>query len=190
MLFLNFRMLVGHPNLSSWVRSESTWKAEILWTMKIIILTNPVTTTPNYLHICFPTAKSPNLMLAVRKKNYLVNHGLAPYFREKLTDKIKDLQHFVILFDKSLNDMLQSKQMDMHVRFMDMSKERVLTCYLDSAFMRHGRASDCIEHFNHLTSKLNLEKLIQISMDGPNVNLKFLRDFQTNVLSDVTTKKY
>jgi len=67
--------------------------------------------------------------------------------------------------------------MDLHVRFMDNSNQ-VRSNYLDSSFMGHGTASDCLSHFNTLT-KYFLSKLIQLSMDGPYVNLKIYRDFSS-----------
>ena len=71
-----------------------------------------------------------------------------------------------MLFDESLNKQLQLKQMDVHIRFLDSVTNKVSTHYLDSAFMGHGTAEKCLEHFKHLTEQLDLSNL-QISMDGP-----------------------
>src|SRR5207245_1168219 len=51
----------------------------------------------------------------------------------------------------------------------------VTTRYITSAFLGHTTAEDLLKGFNTACSGLNLESLLQVSMDGPNVNLKFLR---------------
>jgi hypothetical protein len=50
--------------------------------------------------------------------------------------------------------------------------------------MGHGTAEDMIEHFVLATADLDLTKLQQISMDGPNVNWKFHRLYQQKLLDE------
>ena len=52
------------------------------------------------------------------------------------------------------------------------------THYLDSKFMGHAKAEDLIHHFETSTERLSLNKLVQVSMDGPNVNWRFYRLLQ------------
>ena len=40
--------------------------------------------------------------------------------------------------------------------------------------MGKSSANDILEHFNQSFSKLKKEKVIQVSLDGPSMNLKFL----------------
>ena len=56
--------------------------------------------------------------------------------------------------------------------------------YWDSSFMGHCTSHDMKNHFDKRISDLNLNKVLQVSMDGPSVNLKFHRDFQSNVNSE------
>ena len=43
--------------------------------------------------------------------------------------------------------------------------------------MSHGTYTDILQHFDKITKDLNPAHLYQISMDVPNVNLKFYRKF-------------
>lgn len=75
-----------------------------------------------------------------------------------------------MLFDESLNHYLQAKQLDMHVRLWDGSE--VKTKYIGSEFLGHSSAQDIVEKINNLLSEIRIKNLVQISMDGPNVNWK------------------
>lgn len=85
--------------------------------------------------------------------------------------------NFVVLFDELANDCLQSNQMDVHVKCWD-SAHKVTARYYTSVFMGHSIADDIEEK---LLSTLEPAKIIQISMDGPNVNLKFFRGLQEHL---------
>lgn len=62
---------------------------------------------------------------------------------------------------------------------------QVQTRYYGSAFMGHGQAETMVEHFDSCIEGLNKRKLLQISMDGPNVNHKFHR-----LYDDTATREY
>lgn len=51
---------------------------------------------------------------------------------------------------------------------------------MTSTFLHQAKAEDLLNAFTSAISGLglSLKKIIQISMDGPNVNLKFLRDLK------------
>ena len=48
---------------------------------------------------------------------YLISYGIAPYFKESLTQFIKESPFYSTLFDKSLNSKIQEQQMDIQIRF-------------------------------------------------------------------------
>lgn len=121
-----------------------------------------------------------------KKTSYMVNYGIAPYVKLQLLEKVKTDSEYGLLFDVSLNKKLQLKQMHVHIRFLDAATNKVSTHFMDSAFMGHVKAENCLEHFKHLTEELDLSNL-QISMDGPNVNHKFYRDFQSLCWLNVQT---
>ena len=77
-------------------------------------------------------------------------------------------------YDESLNHITWTDQMDLIVRFWDNNKKRVQVCHFDSGFLGHTGAKQLLEKFHELTEKLIPTRLIKISMDGPNVNWKFM----------------
>ena len=80
-------------------------------------------------------------------------------------------------FDESLNEVTQTSEMDLYVRFWDVNANRVKNRYFGSSFLGHTTSKDLLTHFNDVVKDLEPSKLYQISMDGPNVNLKFFDDF-------------
>ena len=105
--------------------------------------------------------------------------GIAPYFKSVLLERIKESSCYVISYDGSLNKKMQSSEMDLLVRYFDETEEQVKTRYLHSQFLGHGISTDLKRNFDETVKDLNPNKLIQIGMDGPNVNLKLLKMIQT-----------
>lgn len=58
---------------------------------------------------------------------------------------------------------------------------QVKTHYYGSTFMGHATSEDMVEHFENCTEGLNIGRMLQISMDGPNVNWKFHRLMQEKI---------
>ena len=82
-------------------------------------------------------------------------------------------------FDESLNNKkTQTCQMDLLIRYWNEEQMQVEVRYWDSSFMGHCTSHDLKNHFNERISDLNLNEILQVSMDGPSVNLKFQRDVQ------------
>ena len=89
-----------------------------------------------------------------------------------LLKELKDAPCFVISFDESFNEELEKEQMDFIVRhFKD---GEVKSRYLSSGILGHATAKDLRRAFEECTEKLDLINLIQVSMDGPNINWKML----------------
>ena len=89
-----------------------------------------------------------------------------------LLKELKDAPCFVISFDESFNEELEKEQMDFIVRYFKDSE--VKSRYLPSGFLGHTTAKDLKRAFEEYTERLDLKTLIQVSMDGPNVNWKML----------------
>lgn len=106
------------------------------------------------------------------KLSYIISFGIAPYFRELLLTDLKQAPCFVISFDESFNQELQQEQMDFYVRYF--RRDRVESRYLTSAFLGHTTAEHLKLKFDEATQHIDVKKLVQISMDGPNVNWKLL----------------
>ena len=83
------------------------------------------------------------------------------------------------MFDESLNKSTQQKQMDVHVRYWHAGQ--VTSRYLGSEFMGHATAADKLKKLTSSLSGLYLPNIIQISMDGPNVNWKLFETLQSDL---------
>ena len=68
-----------------------------------------------------------------KKISYLTCFGIVPHFKSLLKEKIKSGDGYVLLFDESLNDQLQKKQMDFHVHMWN--HDQVETRYYGSEFL-------------------------------------------------------
>ena len=99
----------------------------------------------------------------------------SPFYKEELANKVHQPGTiFVVSFDESLNKVLQEEQMDLLLRFWDNELDRVVTRYFNSVFLGHTRAQDLLKMFKCGMGKLNMANMLQISMDGPSTNWKFL----------------
>lgn len=174
--------------VSQFVSSNACTAAEILWALK-------VTTSHLSYHSCndvsdlfvrmFPDSDVARKFSCAEKKcSYLCRFGLAPYFKDILLNRVKVVDEYVLMYDESLNGTTQNKQMDVYIRLWDING-MVCSRYIGSKFMGHGSAEQLLDKFNDCVSSLNLSKLVQISMDGPNVNWKLFelmeRDLKFNL---------
>ena len=74
--------------------------------------------------------------------------------------------------------------MDLHVRDWDVSEKEVVIRYWNSKFLGHTRSDDLVKAFNDGLNERNLTKLIQISIDGLNSNLKYLSEIKKLRIKD------
>lgn len=118
------------------------------------------------------------MQLQRTKIRYNLVHGLGPHFLEELRKELEgeSVDFVTVGFDESLNKVAQRIQMDIQVRFWSQLKNEVSTRYLTSAFLDHATALDLLSAFETALGEKLLKKLLQVSMDGPNVNHKFLRE--------------
>lgn len=158
---------------------DSILTSEIYWSLHVALNHQSFRSNDNISTLfkkMFPDSEIAKQFTCGRKKcSYLINFGLAPYFSNELISKLQKVSHYVILFDESYNSVTKSEQMDFHVRFWDADNNCTITRYLSSQFLTKGDAETLLKHFKEATSELDPSKLLQISMDGPNVNLKFHR---------------
>ena len=84
----------------------------------------------------------------------------------------------VCQFDESLNKISHRGQMDLHIRYID-EDNIVQTKYVTSAFLGKATAADLLRAFKScLPGTDMIEKVVQLGMDGPNVNLKMFELFK------------
>ena len=152
-------------------------KAEIIWTLKCIEsgYSDNSNNNMNAVFKCmFPDSKiAISFQMGPDKLHYYVTFGLAPYFKSLLTDTLKKSDCHVLSFDESLSDFTQTSEMDLLVQFFHNSTNTVNTRFYDSRFLGHATHQDLHKKFNDISNQLDSNKLFQISMDGPDVNLKF-----------------
>ena len=107
------------------------------------------------------------------KYRYLTTFGLGSHFSKLLLEKVKASPAHCILFDESLNNELQNKQLDVHVQFWSENMLRVESRYFNALFIGHGRANDILDHYSEATKNLDAARTWQVGMDAPNVNVSF-----------------
>ena len=108
----------------------------------------------------------------------VIKFGLAPYFKSMFMNDLILLKwsslltpKFVSCFNRSLNKVVYSKQMDGHIIYFDEINKQVKHVYICSQFMGHATVDDMIKDFKEAHNGLDyVMNLIQFSMDGPNTN--------------------
>ena len=119
------------------------------------------------------------MTLGKTKCGYFITHGIAPYCEEVLLSEVNESPFYVISFDESLNKHLQKGQMDILIRYWNADKNIAGSRYLTSKFLGGAKADQILINFEEgVRDKVEKsEKLLQISSDGPNVNLSFLKQY-------------
>lgn len=174
-----------HYGLDKYLLKDDVSRTEIIWCLftvsnhlSIYSADKAVKTFPEM----FPDSTiASSMQLSRTKISYVITYDLARYFHEQLKQRINQCDCFVVCFDESLNKCSQKQQMDIAIRFWCINKNAVVTHYYSSAFLGHSTSQDLIQAFKAELKDLNLKKLLQISMDGPNVNIKFFKDLQTDL---------
>lgn len=127
------------------------------------------------------SAVASSFKMGPSKCKYLINHGLAPYFSNEMKDRLCQCDDFVVSFDESLNKIIQKGQMDIFVKFFDVNRSRVRTEYFNSVFLDRATAQDLLDNFIAGITPLQPKNILQVSMDGPNVNLSFIKKLDEKI---------
>ena len=150
--------------------------AEIRWALKTVMShysLNSAQDITDVFHAMFPDSNiAKRMSCGATKLSYLITFGIAPFFKQELLIDVSQAPYFVISFDESLNPDLHEEQMDFIVRFIKDGKVEMR--YLGSVFLGYTTAADLKRNFDEATKDLDKRKMIQVSMDGPNVNWKLL----------------
>ena len=180
--FLKPQQQVKLTDTTRVANEEDNIKAIVIWLLKTIesgFSNNSTDDIGDVLRSMDPNSKIlESFKMKKTKASYVINHGLAPYFRDKLYTEINASDMLVLSFDESLNDVVQKCEMVLVIRYWSFTQNMVKTRYLDSAFFGHGRESDLLEHFKKLSSRVDRSKVYNVSMDGPRVNHNFLRSLK------------
>jgi hypothetical protein len=167
--------------------------AEILWCLKMVqhhlSMRSAEGVGDLFAHM-FPDSRVvEKFTLGRTKASYVINYGLAPYFTKQLKDTLTTCGPFVVLFDESLNQVVQRGQMDVVVRYFDDKTSSCRTQYLTSTFLGRARAEDLLLKFTQALRGLPQANIVQISMDGPSVNWSFLQKYEEHrAMEDIDQK--
>lgn len=141
-----------------------------------------VSTLVDLLPSLFPDSQiASKVKLQKTKVSYGIIYGLAPFFKEQLREILLQCDMFAVGFDESLNKVSQNQQMDLVVRFWHPDKNEVCTRYLASVFLDKAAATDILVAFQNGLTGFDLKKMVQVSMDGPNVNKAFYSHLSTTL---------
>ena len=170
------------------VKDSQKQKDEIVWALKLVLsgyFNNSCADISKMFTCILPDSKiAKSFGRGATKLQYVINFVIALYFRDILYNHLQKSDCFVISFDESLNDYTQNCQMDILIRYFDHVENRVKVRYLDSKFFGHATHQDLFIQFMQVLFKLDTNKIFQVSMDGPIVNLKFLKNLQKDCLEN------
>lgn len=170
--------------------SKDVIKAEIIWALSRVkshlssrASEHSVELFPVMFHDSAIAAK---FQMKKDKVAYVITFGLAPYFQSELIRKLNKATMFAISIDESLNKISCKAQMDVLIRFWDLEDKKLLTRYLTSVFPIKCDAATLLKTLTDTLNELNINmlKIIQLSMDGPNVNLSLFRQFREFLQQD------
>lgn len=172
------------PSIRLQQRSEVT-RAEIYWSISRVInhsSTRSAEKDTELFPLMFPDSEIASQMSMKKDKiAYTVTYGLGPHFQRELLDVIQKKKILTLSFDESVNKIAQKAQMDIIVRFWLDDEHGISTRYLASVFPNRCTAEGLLKTLLKAVSdsKLNFSNIIQLAMDGPNVNIKLYRDLIT-----------
>ena len=162
------------PTLDMYVVPLAITKAEIRWTMKVVLSHfsfRSCLDLKDLFQCMFPDSEITKVFTMSKTKcAYYINFGLAPYFREELLHDIKKSPFYTVLFDESMNKILQTEQMDIYIRYWCERENIVKTKYYDSQFFNRPNADNIVAGIDNALKNISKAELIHISMDGPTTN--------------------
>ena len=121
------------------------------------------------------------------KMKYMIQYGIAPHIKNLL---MTDMEHeqYCFHFDETTTSQIK-KQYDGYITYCSKKSKLVVCEYVGSLFVGHCPAEALVQHFYHFIEDLNLdlENVLNLGMDGPNVNKKFERELMEELEKDQST---
>ena len=167
--------------LEQYVVPVSVAKAEILWSMKVLVShfsLHSCLGITNLFRIMFNDSEVARVFsLSKTKCGYYINFGIAPYYRDILIGDIRKSPYYTVLFDETLNKIAQAEQLDVYIRYWSEECNSVKTRYFDSQFLLCPNADNIAKAINNSLNKHKLlqDPLIHLGMDGPSTNWLVLK---------------
>ena len=178
----NPRFPVGSNSKSATVDNmiilAGTLRKEILWTLKVV---------PNHFSLqscldlnelfqpfqlfqmtCFKmfldSKMAKSFHLSKTQCGYIINCGLASYFKELLTKAARGSPLSVLSFDESLNNTLQEKQMDLQVWHWDNNGKNFCMINLNSYFLKCSNVKNLLDVL--LVIKISHTRASSLTING------------------------
>ena len=122
------------------------------------------------------------------KSRCTILYGIAPEFKRVLVCDVKFSPFCTVSFDESFNAGLQMCQIDVVVQFWNDKTGLAETKYFDSQFFRRPTAQNLFDSLNESMSELEKNKLLQLAVNGPNVNWNVLDLLDDKLVSAISQK--
>ena len=172
----------SETSINKWMTGEEVSRAEALYSLHTTvhhIANRACNNSSGLFEAMFPDSKIAKEFSCAKDKNsWIVSFGLAPYFLDQLFQTLSEVPMYSVSFDEAYNRVTKNEQLDLAVRYWDKKTSRPVTRYIGSEFLGHSTAENLLRSFNKATAQLEQEKIINLGMDGPSTNHKFLRLFQ------------
>ena len=174
----------SQSTMQQFVVSTETTKAEIICVLKSVFCSFSNRSCDELFDVfakMFPDSDiAKEFKLGKTKAMYIATHGIAPHFKHLLKDNLNKSEVMICSFDKSLNEITQTCEMDLIIKYRNNDAQRVDVGYWGSSFFGHATHQDLLKQFNKITSELDPKKLYPISMNVPKLNPKFYEEIVTN----------
>ena len=171
----------SHCAFEKWAIKDKVLKAEILFTIHNVVnhhSFNSKKHTSALLEImCSDSLIAKQFSCGPSKMSYMAAFGIAPYFSDLLVKELSKVPFYSISFNESYNTVAKKEQFDVLVRYYDVQRSQTIDRYVCSQFLGHTKAENLLENILDATSQLELEKIINLGMDSPNVNHRLLKLF-------------
>lgn len=158
-------------------QQDKVLSAEILWALKTVKSNFSFASNDGNNQIFAAMFPDSNIVtdyqMSQTKCKYLIQFGIYPWIKEQMLLDLKG-NPFSYKFDETTTIQVK-KQYDAYVQFESKCFGDIVNWYCGSLFLGHCKAVDLKDHFFEFGRKLtwDIDFLLQIEMDGPNLNLLF-----------------
>ena len=162
------------PNITKYTLKPAVLQSEIKFTITAISSHNSnrsMETMARMFPKLFPDSEiAQTYQMGKDRIGYTSTYGVGQTLKDRIKVTVKNAAILSISYDEALNKIVQKNQMDIIFRFWDEKENKTITRYFTSVFLENGEAVTLSEALKEALPPGTLEKLLSISMDGPNVN--------------------
>ena len=144
----------------------SVINAEIIWALNCVVKGYSDRSNDGFKRgdilraMCLTSPEAKYFKMGCNKLKYVENYRLYPYFIKELDCGIDKSPFITIMFDESLNKIVQQSEMDVHVRFWDVDRHKFSSWFHDSQFLGHTTRLDVLSSLEDSVKKIDAAGLI------------------------------